>query len=257
VVNSKSIVVTQCAAFLAAAQTASRLDVLEFSKYAIAAGFVTMPFLAYWVMLKWNFKVGNVSYGRAFNIVGAMFSTILYSYYTFSAPKAGLLLASLYWFYVPAAVCTVAYFALYFLFSPDVEAGKKRWVVPIAMLQYITVLSIFAVLVSIVLKHKEYYLVGGKVRIDGRPVVNQRIDWSVKFLTQAGTTNTRDVSQRTDEAGRYLISVPWTEMPNLKTSALRPVIIVNRKGTDPYDEPLDQWNHIPWNIDLIPSPSTS
>lgn len=229
-------------------------DAIQFVKVAVAAGFVTMPFLAYWAMLNWNFKVGKVSYAKAFNIVGALFSTILYSYYTFSAPKASLMLANLYWLYIPAVLCTVAYFTLFFLFRASVQKGGTPWVVPVAMLQYIIVLSVFAVLASVVLKYNEYYMVGGTVRLKGEPAQGEDVEWQMKYQAADGTTQIKDLSSQTDAQGRYLVSERWKDMPSTTTQSLQPVLKVHAQGASPYEKLLTRQTHLPWDIKLTPVP---
>jgi hypothetical protein len=231
---------------------AAGFDLVEFIKYAGTAGFAVMPFLAYWAMLKWNFRVGSTGYGKAFNLVGALFSTILYSFYAFTAPNKSLLLTNLYFFFVPAVVCTVLYFALFLLLGESVAAGKHRWVIVVAMFQYIVVLCIFAVLCTIVLKHKEFYLVGGRVTMGGQPIPDLVVTWKFKPFAPSPSTEGGEINLRnqTDDAGRYLISLEWAKMPAWKAEDLDPVLLVHAPRAEVYQQPLDKANQVPWNIKL-------
>lgn len=223
---------------------------VELVKAITAAGFLALPFLTLLAPLNWHFKKPGGSYATTYNVLGGIFASIFYSYYAFQGPNKVLLLAPLLWFFIPSVLCFVAYFALYVIYEKRVAEGKIKWPAILGLLGYIIALSIFGLLGSIVLKHKEFYMVGGRVVAGevGVPYANLEIS-SESF--------TNSLQDQSDETGRYMLARAWKEMPSKDQVKNDRRLQVVEDSYLPYSCDINFDNHLDFQITLTSRSPTS
>jgi len=207
-----------------------------------AAGFVAIPTLAVWAGLDWYFTNTRA----IFISVGGLLSAFLYSYLVFTEPNMVLITIPIVWYFVASLIAVVTYYGLYNAYRR--AAAAPRWLLPVALVSYVCLLSIIGVFCAVVIARHDYLLLKGQVFAKGKPVAGATL------IVQNAQHRPVRIT-RTNVKGAFLLSLKYKEYegkPDQKPAHL----LVQADGYSDSESDLDGHPNEDLTVPLSPeSPS--
>jgi hypothetical protein len=210
------------------------------------AGFVAVPMIAAFFGLDWYFTRANKSTRWTFIAVGGILSAVLYSYLAWTEPEMVLVHTSILWYFALAAVAVVVYYGLYTGYHGSADSAPG-WVLPVALLSYVCLLSAIGIFCAAALARHDYLLLGGRVSAACIPVHDAMI-----ILQDSHKVTLRQANS--DSYGEYLLTLKYKDYDNDKTPPdEKPAnVLVKANGYEERNIPFDGHPNENFNITLTP-----
>ena len=146
------------------------MDVTAIFKLLTAAGFVGVPIVTAYSGLDWYFTRNGKPTKGIFIAVAGTSSAILYSYLIWTDPAPWLIEVSIGWYFALSVFAIAVYYWLYTSCDGAVDSAGRRWILPIALLSYISLFTSAGVFSAAALARHNFLLLGGHVFAEGKAV---------------------------------------------------------------------------------------
>lgn len=169
-----------------------------------AAGFVAVPFIGTWNKLNWYFDGNKRGTKAIFVAVAGIESAVLYSYLVWTEPAWPLVEIPIGWYFGLSIAAITAYYGLYSAFDGKVDSSTPRWVLPVALVSYICLLSAVGIFCAAALARHDYLILGGHVFAEGKAFPGATLD-----VKDSNGTPMRQVVS--DARGRFLLTLKYSD----------------------------------------------
>lgn len=193
-------------------------------KIVNGAGFVAVPFIAGIFGLDWYFTRDGKSAKAVFIAVGGILSAVLYSYLAWTEPTAMLVQTSILWYFGLAALSVVIYYGLHEAYGGRADPpAAPPWLLPVALLSYIGLLSAIGVFCAAALARHDYLLLGGSISSDNKPVPD-----AIVLLQDTNRAPLRETV--TDANGRFLLTLKYSTYTQKDDDEKPARLLIKSKG---------------------------
>jgi hypothetical protein len=221
------------------------METTDILKILNGAGFVAVPAITALTGLDWYFTKGGKNSNKIFIAVAGLLSAVLYSYLVWTEPSLLLIKTSIGWYFGIATLAVVAYYGLYSAYNGSADPPAPRWLLPVALLSYIFLLSAIGIFCAAALARHDYLRLGGHVVGADKPLSGATV-----ILQDANYAPLRQTSSNI--RGEFLLALKYSDYEKKDADEKPAHLQVKAKGFS--EQSVDLEGHPDERLTLAVSP---